>query len=36
MRFIAHDPFADPNVAPALGAELVRLDDVFARADIVP
>ena len=35
MRFIAHDPFADTKLAAALGVELVGLDDVFARADIV-
>jgi phosphoglycerate dehydrogenase-like enzyme len=35
MRFIAHDPFADPAVATELGIELMGLDDVFRRADIV-
>jgi phosphoglycerate dehydrogenase-like enzyme len=35
MKFIAHDPFADANLAAELGVELVGLDDVFARADIV-
>jgi D-3-phosphoglycerate dehydrogenase len=35
MRFIAHDPFADKAVAAELGIELVGLDDVFRRADIV-
>jgi D-3-phosphoglycerate dehydrogenase len=35
MRFIAHDPFADTKSAAGLGVELVSLDDVFARADIV-
>src|SRR5262249_57816290 len=35
MRFIAHDPFADAKLADALGVQLVSLDDVFARADIV-
>jgi len=35
MKFIAHDPFADKDVAAALGIELVTLDDVFRRADIV-
>src|SRR5258708_37163865 len=35
MRFIAHDPFADTRLAAGLGIELVGLDDVFARADIV-
>jgi phosphoglycerate dehydrogenase-like enzyme len=35
LNFIAHDPFADPKLAAELGIELVGLDDVFARADIV-
>lgn len=35
MKFIAHDPFADPDVAAGLGVELVGLDDLFARADIL-
>jgi phosphoglycerate dehydrogenase-like enzyme len=35
MSFIAHDPFADPKVAMELGVELVSLEDVFRRADIV-
>jgi phosphoglycerate dehydrogenase-like enzyme len=35
MRFIAHDPFADPKVAAELGIELVGLEDLFARADIL-
>src|SRR5277367_2789945 len=35
MRFVAHDPFADKAVAAELGIELVGLDDVFGRADIV-
>jgi D-3-phosphoglycerate dehydrogenase len=35
MSFIAHDPFADRKVAAELGIELVSLDDVFRRADIV-
>jgi phosphoglycerate dehydrogenase-like enzyme len=35
MKFIAHDPFADPKVAKELGVDLVPLDDVFRRADIV-
>ena len=35
MKFIAHDPFADKAVAAELGIELVGLDDVFRRADIV-
>ena len=28
MRFIAHDPFADPDVAAGLGIELVGLEDL--------
>ena len=35
MRFIAHDPFADKTIAAELGIELVSLDDVFRRADIL-
>ena len=35
MKFIAHDPYADPKVAAELGIELVGLEDVFSRADIL-
>jgi phosphoglycerate dehydrogenase-like enzyme len=35
MKFIAHDPYADPKLASELGVEMVGLDDVFRRADIV-
>ncbi|MGA2124759.1 MAG: NAD(P)-dependent oxidoreductase [Xanthobacteraceae bacterium] len=35
MRFITHDPYVDPKVAAGLGVEMVALDDVFRRADIV-
>jgi phosphoglycerate dehydrogenase-like enzyme len=35
MKFIAHDPYADPKLASELGIELVTLADVFRRADIV-
>jgi phosphoglycerate dehydrogenase-like enzyme len=35
MRFIAHDPFADKTVAAELGIELVGLEDVFRRADVL-
>jgi D-3-phosphoglycerate dehydrogenase len=35
MRFIAHDPQANESVAKDLGIELVDLDDVFSRGDIV-
>ena len=35
MRFIAHDPFADEALAAELGIELVGLEDVFRRADVL-
>jgi phosphoglycerate dehydrogenase-like enzyme len=35
MRFIAHDPYADPKVAGALGVRLVGLDELFAEADVL-
>jgi D-3-phosphoglycerate dehydrogenase len=35
MRYIAHDPYADPKLAAELGIELVPLEEVFRRADIV-
>jgi phosphoglycerate dehydrogenase-like enzyme len=35
MKFIAHDPFANAEVAKSLGIELVGLEDVFRRADFV-
>jgi D-3-phosphoglycerate dehydrogenase len=35
MTFIAHDPFADPALAAGLGVELVGLDDLFRRADVL-
>lgn len=35
MKFIAHDPFADRRVAEELGIELVGLEDVFRRSDIL-
>src|SRR6201999_3691816 len=35
MKFIAHDPFADKKVAAELGIELVSLEDVFRRADVL-
>jgi len=35
MRFIAHDPFADPKVAKEVGIELVGLEDVFRRSDFL-
>jgi D-3-phosphoglycerate dehydrogenase len=35
MKFIAHDPFADPKVAQELGIELVGLEDLFRRSDVL-
>jgi phosphoglycerate dehydrogenase-like enzyme len=35
MKFIAHDPYADPKLAAELGVQLTGLEDVFRRADIV-
>lgn len=35
MQFIAHDPFADPAVCQELGIELVSIEDLFARADVL-
>jgi D-3-phosphoglycerate dehydrogenase len=35
MKFIAHDPFADSKVAAGLGIELVGLEELFRRADIL-
>src|SRR5262245_27113250 len=35
MKFIAHDPYADADVARSLGIELVDLETVFRRADFV-
>lgn len=35
MNFIAHDPFADRAVAAELGIELVSLEELFARSDIL-
>ncbi len=35
MRFIAHDPYADAEVARALGIELVDMAALFKRADIL-
>ena len=33
LKFIAHDPYADPDVVAELGIELVGLEDVFRSAD---
>jgi phosphoglycerate dehydrogenase-like enzyme len=35
MKFIAHDPFADKAVAAELGIELVSLEELFGRSDIL-
>ncbi|MEO8320502.1 MAG: NAD(P)-dependent oxidoreductase, partial [Bradyrhizobium sp.] len=35
MKFIAHDPFADKAVAAELGIDLVGMDDLFRRADVL-
>jgi phosphoglycerate dehydrogenase-like enzyme len=35
MRFIAHDPYADPERAAALGVALVDLDALFAHSDVL-
>jgi D-3-phosphoglycerate dehydrogenase len=35
MKFVAHDPYADKTVAAELGIELVGLEEVFRRADIL-
>ena len=35
MNFIAHDPFADKAVAAELGIELVPIEELFRRADVL-
>jgi phosphoglycerate dehydrogenase-like enzyme len=35
MKFIAHDPFADAEVAAELGIELVDLESLFRRSDVL-
>ncbi len=35
MKVIAYDPFVSPETAAALGVELVELDEIFRRADVV-
>jgi phosphoglycerate dehydrogenase-like enzyme len=35
MAFIAHDPFADTAVAAELGVELVGIEELFRRADVL-
>ena len=35
MAFIAFDPYADPTVAAELGVELVSLEELFRRSDVL-
>ena len=35
FKFIAHDPFADKKLAAELGVELVSLNELFERSDIL-
>jgi D-3-phosphoglycerate dehydrogenase len=35
MKFIAHDPFADAKAMAELGVELVGIEDLFRRSDIL-
>jgi D-3-phosphoglycerate dehydrogenase len=35
MKFIAHDPYADPAVAKDLGVRLVGLEQLFAESDVL-
>jgi phosphoglycerate dehydrogenase-like enzyme len=35
MKFIAADPYADPKIVADLGVEMLGLEDVFRRADIL-
>jgi phosphoglycerate dehydrogenase-like enzyme len=35
MKFVAHDPYADPKLASELGVELMSLEDVFKGSDIL-
>ncbi len=35
MRFIAHDPFADPALARELGVALVELETLFRESDFL-
>ncbi|MDJ0956702.1 MAG: NAD(P)-dependent oxidoreductase [Arenicellales bacterium] len=35
MKFVAHDPYANTELANRLGVELVELDDVFRRSDFI-
>jgi phosphoglycerate dehydrogenase-like enzyme len=35
MKFIAHDPYADPAVARELGVRMAGLEELFAEADVL-
>jgi phosphoglycerate dehydrogenase-like enzyme len=35
LRFLAHDPYADPALARSLGAELVDIETLFRESDFV-
>ena len=35
MKFIAHDPYADPRLAQELGVRLVGLEELFREADVL-
>lgn len=35
MKFIAHDPYADPAVARDLGVRMVGLEELFREADVL-
>jgi D-3-phosphoglycerate dehydrogenase len=35
MHFIAHDPYADPKIAAEIGIELVGMEDLFRRSDVL-
>lgn len=35
MRFMAHDPYADPAIAASLGVRMVELDELFRASDIL-
>lgn len=35
MKLIAHDPFADAKVMKEIGVELVSIEDLFRRADVL-
>jgi D-3-phosphoglycerate dehydrogenase len=35
MKFIAHDPHANPDLMRSLGVELVDIDELFRRSDVL-